>query len=325
MNADAPEQSIIAEYIKRWGNASSIALLDPKCRFFSQPEIEGIVGYRVESRCALVFGDPLCAQGVLKKLIEAFHSYCQKQELSVIYTTISKNFALRLKILHGGVLIQVGENLFLDPHHDPETGSKGRKLRNKIKQPLNAGVIVKEYLEEDKIMEHDIEEAALQWLKARQGPQIYLANVHLFSYRCGKRWFYAQHEEKIVGILLLNKLDAREGWLVNLVLATPDAPVGTSELLISSVLKTLREEGCHFITFGVAQSEELGEIKGFGRVSKFIARSVFNLAKKIFRLDARRKYWKKFRPLSEPTFVLFCRPRIGLREVIGVLRAYNVF
>ena len=45
-----------------------------------------------------------------------------------------------------------------------------------------------------------------------------------------------------MGIALLNRLESRQGWLLSQVILAPDAPIGTSELLVSSVVKILSAE-----------------------------------------------------------------------------------
>ena len=55
---------------------------------------------------------------------------------------------------------------------------------------------------------------------------------------------------KIVALLMLNRLTMHNGWVLNRLLLSPDTPYGTSELLILSVLDTLREEGCSFFSIG---------------------------------------------------------------------------
>lgn len=70
----------IADYIAKFGNHSSIALLDPCYTIFNIPDIYRIIGYRVESNCAILFGDPLCPPQNIPLLAHAFHDFCFKQK-----------------------------------------------------------------------------------------------------------------------------------------------------------------------------------------------------------------------------------------------------
>lgn len=314
----------VAEYIREWGGSASIALLDPACEHFVIPNCKGMIGYRTESNCAVVLGDPVCAPSHKADLVHSFHDYCKENGKNIIYTTTSERFAYWAMQNGCSALVQVGDELISNPQHDPLEGSSGRKLRNKISHCIHAGITVEEYTTEDKELEAAIMQVGDSWRKGRQGPQIYLAGVNLFAHRSGKRWFYARQGKRVVGVLLLNQLKARKGWLLNLLLATPDAPHGTTELLVVSALEVLRREKCHYISFGTTPADQIGEIIGLGTLSSWIARIAFVVAKTVFRLDARKKYWKKFHPQSERSYLLFSQPQIGLREIKSMMSALNV-
>jgi lysylphosphatidylglycerol synthetase-like protein (DUF2156 family) len=318
------DKTAVAEYVRRWGGSASITLFDPSCNIFNAPGIDGIIGFRVESNCAVVFGDPVCDPINTPHLTQAFHQYCQEKHLRVAYITVSERFAKWAIKNICGSLIEIGEELYVDPHNNPKSGTKGRALRNKVNNAQRAGLLVNEYLGNNPELEKEIEQVGISWLKSRRGPQIYLAQVQLFAERTGKRWFYARYQEHLVGVLLLNRIEARQGWLLQLMMTTPEAPVGTSELLVMSALHTLQREDCHFFTFGVAQCGELGEIIGLSRFSDWLARIVFKGAKRIFHLDKRRRYLKKFQPQKEASYVLFSEAKIGFRDVSNIMRGLNV-
>lgn len=314
----------IAEHVRKYGGSASITLLDPSCKIFSIPDIHGVVGYRVESGCAVVFGDPLCEPQDTPHLARAFHHYCENNNWRVVYVTASQTFSKWAINNTCSSLIEAGEELVLDPHHNPRSGIKGRGLRNKVNNSLRAGIIIKEYLGGNEQLERQLEEVGESWLQARHGLQIYLTDVQLFTERLGKRWFYAEHCGRVVGVLLLNELQARKGWVLHLLMLIPEAPLGTSEQLVVSTLEKLEKEKCHFLTFGIVQAEKLGEIIGLNPLSSWIARMAFVCLKRLFGLDKRRRYWRKFKPTQEHSYLLFSKPRIGLREISSIMRALNV-
>lgn len=319
------DKNSIASLIKQWGgSASSTTLLDPDCKIFSTANIEGIIGYRTELDTAIAFGDPVCSPSSKTELAKAFHEYCRQQGKNVVYITASEEFSKWAISTVCKGMIEVGEELILDPNCYPKDGHNGRLLRKKMNHSHNAGVVVEEYRKDDIHLKNEIEQVGTSWLKARHGPQIYLAHVHLFNEYLGKRWFYAKQKDKIIGVLSLNQLEARQGWVLNMLMTTPDAPGGTSELLVISALETFCREGCHFLTFGATPSEQLGEIIGLGKISTSLARTIFKMTKKIFHLDGRRKYWKKFEPESERSYLLFSKPRIGFKDAVAIMRALNV-
>ncbi|MDB4969822.1 MAG: hypothetical protein JWN44_5511 [Myxococcales bacterium] len=317
----------VTDEVIAWGNTVSGALLDGDCGHFRVEGIDGLIGYRAGLRCAVVMGDPVCAEADKPRLAAAFRDWCRARGWTTVYVVTSEGFS-RWAIDAGMAAVSFGEELVLDPMHDAQAGSTGRELRKKINRAKKAGLAVSEYVPST-LADHDLERAmeavATSWLDARRGPQIYIARLDLFGQPRGKRWFYARHGERIVGALSMNRLDAREGWLIDHLVCTPDAPQGITEILVVEALAALRKDGCRYATFGAAPGRSLGDVAGFGALSEKLARAVFSGAGRVFHLDARTRYRQKFQAVrSDPAYILFDPPSVGVREVVGIMRAFNV-
>lgn len=318
------EKNSIETWIHRWGSSASEAILDSPCHIFRTNDIDGFIGYCVESQCAIIYGDPICAPEEIPRLVEAFHRYCKENNLNMICIIASESFA-KWAIQHlSNVMIEIGEEIIFNPRNDPTEGSKGHKLRHKVNHVLHLGLKVHEYTTNDPKLESAIQEMGDAWRKTRRGPQIYLGNLKFFEKRVGRRWFYVKDGDRILGAALLSKLEARKGWLLKFLIALPKAPAGTSELLMTSVLETLRGENCNFLTYGMVPAEHLGEIIGLGKWSSWLARTVFKMTKWIFKLNQRKMYWKKFHPKTEPTYILFSKQEVGLKEIRAIMKSLKI-
>lgn len=313
----------IAEYVKRWGCSASIALLDPDCEIFKTPEIDGLIGYRTKGRHVFVFGDPVCNPAAKSKLAKAFDEYCKNQKKNIVYTQISDQFGTWALEFYKGALIEIGEELYVNPDENPMEGSEARMLRKKVNHAIHEGTIVEEYTDIDPKKENAMEDVKHAWLKSRKGPQIFLSHIHLFENRTGKRWFYAKQGDKIVGLSLLNKIDSKQGWVLNQSLTTPDAPHGTTELLVTSILNQLRNEKCHYLTFGVVPSSEIKNISGLNKFSSWLAKKAFKSAIWVFRLNGKRVYWQKYKPNFDKSHILFTKQNVGFCDIINLLCSLN--
>ena len=320
------ENKAVAEYVHLWGNSASLALLDPACEIFSCSDVEGVIGYRFELKSAIVFGDPVCALQNVKPLTQAFHAFCKEQRKSIVYISVSQAFIG--KALDSGcrVAIGFGDEIILDPQVDLKAGigRKASALRNKCNQSMRDGVTVHEYIDYDAEIECGIETVGVAWIQGRKGAQIYLWQINLFADRLHKRWFYARYKGHIIGVVMLNRLDCRNGWALNILMVEPQAPNTTSEFLMLSTLDILREEKCNYLTIGTTPATELGYIQGIGKCSTWFARNVYSLAKKVFNLGDRQRYWKKFHPRTEPLYLAFSNARISVSDIFAVMRALNV-
>jgi lysylphosphatidylglycerol synthetase-like protein (DUF2156 family) len=156
--------------------------------------------------------------------------------------------------------------------------------------------------------------------------QFYIAAIRLFEpYVVARRWFYARVGRQIVGVLSILRMEARGGYLLEHLLASPASPIGIVELLVTDCFGVLAAEGCSFATFGPAPSARLGDVKNLGTLSESLARAVFRLASRLCHLTGRTRFQQKFQnAATEPVYLLFDPPRVGLRDVIGVLRAFNL-
>ncbi len=319
------ESLSIVDCVQKWGNATSIALLDPLCAIFSTPNNDGIIGYKIASRCAVVFGDPVCDAKDMPGLIHDFHAFCYLHNKQVIYLAISECFKQWAMQTHCRIAIGFGDEIILNPQRDPcaSKGKNASSLRNKYSFSMKQGITVSEYKGGDTDLEQSIEELAQKWLQGRKGLQMCLLHVDMFAHRTNKRWFYAHYKGQIVGVMMLNRLDAQAGWVMNLLVLAHDAPTTTSEFLLMRTLDVLRAEGCSVMTIGPSPGVQLGTIDGLARFTTWLTRKIYAFAKKICKLGNRQRYWKKFHPQMQPLYIV-SSGRLGFGQIFAIMKALNL-
>lgn len=173
------------ELFIRYGSAGSEAMFDFACNFFQIPDCLGIIAYRVEYDCAIVFGDPICPVNEISKLTEAFHSYCYASNLNIIYIIVSEKFAQWAMCSACSTLIEVCEEFIFDPEFDPCLTSN--RLRHRVDKALKHGLTVHEYMPFNADIENSLKELGIKWQKTRKGSEIYLGHLNFFENYAGKR------------------------------------------------------------------------------------------------------------------------------------------
>lgn len=324
---DQHEDTVIANYIQRLGNSASIGLMHPLCKFFHTPSIDGVIGYRVEGKYLVVIGDPVCETQDRLALTEAFHEFCKAQNKKSMYVMTSESFTNEVLDCFDGSALQFGHEIIIDTTIDTRTltGNYPHHLRQKHRHALLHGLTFFEYDGNNPEIEQALTTIAQEWLANRRGAQVHVLPLDVFSHKSSKRWFYAQKEECIVGFLMLNRIDAFQGWVLNgSMMLTAEAPTSTSEFLMISTLETLREEGYKCLSIGPTMSLEIDRIDGFGWVSRMLINYGMKSAHKIFRMHDHQRYWKKFQPRKEPMFLTFSSSRMGLQEIRAILRTFNM-
>lgn len=315
------ERDKVEEYVHRWGGSTSEVALDLPCKYFSIPEIEGVISYRLIGGCAISIGDPICAPENTSQLALAFYDFCQQNQFNATYIITSEQFSKWAIKNVSKALVEIGSELIFDPQIDPTEGPSANRLRNKTNHAKNSGLTVEEYLSDDPKIEQAIKRVGEKWLQGRRGPQIHLSPLDFFENRTDKRWFYAKKGNEIIGAALLSRIESKQGWLLKFQIAVPTAPRGTTALLMLSILETLRKEDCSFLTYGMIPANHLGEIIGLGTLSTWMAKIAFKIAKWIFKLDQRKSYWEQFKPQHKKIYALFSHPHVSLQEIRAILKS----
>ncbi|MGK5595477.1 MAG: phosphatidylglycerol lysyltransferase domain-containing protein [Parachlamydiaceae bacterium] len=294
--------------VRKWGGANSEAVLDPHCLQFIHSDLEGFISYKLIGKTAIAFGDPITSPTNKQTLASHFHSYCHQHGYSIIYIAASKKFSDET-VKYGLVkaAIEFGPEFYFDPRQNPKelTGTYASLVRRKIRRAEKENTKIYEYIPLNEPIEKQLLSVGEKWLKSREGPQMHISQVNLFAHRLGKRWFYAQKENEIVGVVTINRLEAYQGYLLNHLMVVPEASNGTSELLFTHVLEKLNGENCSYVTVGAVPGEHLQIIHGFNPLITRLAQWGFKTIKKFFKLEGRSKFWEKFSPRSHPSYVLF--------------------
>lgn len=319
------KENQIARWIKKYGNSASNALLDEQCRYFRLPDIDGVLGYKVYYMHAVMLGDPVCAKEDIKLMITAFKQYCASQGWGVTYTVIGRELADCLRD-QGLALIEFGVEQIINPQQ--VRGSRGyiRDVRKKLKRARKSGLIVEEYkpISSPPSIELELDQIAEKWLRHRRGLQTYWSGISLFKARAITRWFYGTVAGRVVCLLTLIRIEADKGYLIEHILWHPEAPVGTSETLITEVAAQLSGEGCDYLSFGPAPATRLGEVSGFSAFKRWACGPLYRGCCRLFKLDAKMLFRQKFRPDSaEPLYLAFDSPELGWRRLMALARTFH--
>jgi lysylphosphatidylglycerol synthetase-like protein (DUF2156 family) len=315
------------DLIRRYGGPVSHAALHPCYRTFRTPGIDGLVGFLLDHRCAVVVGDPICPPGHRDELAAAFAKYCSGNNWSVIYAVATGN--MRSFVNKSGYgMLEFAELLVANPQRDPEAGSMGRRLRWNLNRVRRQNVKIREYqgnMSPDAELEVQAEAALGSWRSGRSGFQMYLGSPRLFGDRPGCRWFIAECAGSIVGVLYMMRVNCAGClYLIDLVFSTPGAPRHTNELLVVAAFQALREEGEEAVCLGVGPKAMLGEIQGFGAISSGLARGFYRLANRMVPQHGKTVFWQKFGIVHrEPLYLLFQKPRVGIYEFRALLKTFN--
>lgn len=316
----------IVPLVRKYAGAASDALLDPSCLQFTHEPIEGFIGYKSLAGCAIVLGDPVCSPDDSLALATAFQAYTHEQNLSTIYMMTSERFTKLAQNSICKASVRFGEELWIPLDKNPfdNTGERASLLRRKVRHSQQEGVEVQEYIGSDPALEQGIIAVGNEWLKSREGLQIHTSKVRIFENRFGKRWFYATKDNKVIGVLILNRTEASNSYLINRYMVIPSAPGGVAEALVMCAIDKLIEEQCPALCCGIVVGHKGFTSNGLSQLQHVLAKSALVFANRFFGLTNRKVFWEKFMPESRSSNLLFESGSIGFKEIKALTKALHI-
>jgi lysylphosphatidylglycerol synthetase-like protein (DUF2156 family) len=316
----------VVQLVRKYAGAASDALLDPSCLQFYHPPLEGFIGYKSLAGCAIVLGDPVCRPEDSLALASAFQLFTREQNLSTIYMMTTERFTKLAQNNLCRASVRFGEELWIPLDKNPfdNTGEKASLLRRKVRHSQQEGVEVHEYRGSDPSLEQGMIALGTEWLNSREGLQIHTSKVRIFENRFGKRWFYALKDNKVIGVLILNRTESTNSYLLNRYMVSPKAPGGTPEALVMCAIDQLREEQCPALCCGIVISNKDFTSTGLSALQNILAKSSLACANRYFGLANRKVFWEKFLPETRSSNLLFETGSIGFKELMALSKALHI-
>jgi phosphatidylglycerol lysyltransferase len=250
------ERERVLGLVRRHGwNASAFQTLELGYRYFfhTVDGDEGCVAYVDTGGAWVAAGAPLAAAAALGALAAAFVRAASDSGKRCCFFGVEQ----RLLAATRGVLeaLEVGEQPSWDPRAWDAALERHRSLREQLRRARAKGVTVRE-LDSDELtsgpLRAALERVIRRWLATRGlAPLAFLVQIEPFAFAAERRWFVAERAGRALGFAGLVPVPARGGWFVEDVLREPDAPNGTSELLLDAAMRWSAAHGASWLTLGL--------------------------------------------------------------------------
>jgi phosphatidylglycerol lysyltransferase len=302
----ADERPRVLALLRRYGcNATSFQVLEPGYHYF----------FAGDDAC-VASGAPIAAEERLGDVAELFVSAARRCGRRALFALTERRFLRRSSF----AALRVGEQPVWDPARWPDSLHKSRNLREQLRRARAKGVRVRrldpaELGESDSPLRIAIETLVARWLGSRSmAPLGFLVRVHLFDFVEERRIFIAETDRGLCAMLALVPVYVREGYFAEDLLRTPDAPNGTTELLIDAALRDCAAHGCKYVTLGLAPLA--GDVGPLLRVTRELARGLYDFV-------GLRAFKAKFQPDTwVPIYLSYPRDGHALVAIYDLLAAF---
>lgn len=282
-------------------NAHALVGIVTGTRLWTSPETDGAVAYNEFGKVWLVPGDPLASVENLAKVSDCFLQKARAEGRVVGFMPATEQFAKQSRGL-GLRAIKIGAAPYFDLANWAPRGDRAKKARAGVNQARRAGVQVSEVIEVDEKLIRETACLCKSWLTTRRSAIRFewLFTVDLFQHKEKKKYFTARDANgKLVGFLAASPIPARDGWYLEDVLRSKNAPNGTTDLLVVEVLDSLKQSGAKLATLGTALMAAEGVSDPGVHVSSVLSRAVWLIARGcsvFYNFDGVRRFKAKFAP-----------------------------
>ena len=300
-------------------NGLALLTLYDGWRYFEPSELDGFVAFELHRGTAVACGDPVCAEADLPELMARFADYCDGRRWRFTFVGTSARVG-KVATELGFRAVKIGEEPFFDLARYSLSGKGAKKIRSATNLARRSGIAVEEYTEHSPAVDSEIDEIAREWLASRKSPPMgFLLRSRPFAKRDKKRTFIATHDGRVVAAMTCARAPARNMLYVEEQLRRPDAPYGTTELLVEEARIAARADGLALFSLGTsplqgAQAQPFGNF----RAVKLLVHALFSRANVFYSFRSLNHYKKKFAPTFwEDSFFIYRGSLIAATLALG--------
>lgn len=298
-------------------HATSFQTLEPGFELHFDSEADAFVAFFDTGSAWVVAGAPIAGGTELANVTRRFVAAARAAKRRVTFFAAERSFVEAMPSLR---VLRVGEQPVYRPADWQRTLEGSRSLREQLRRARAKGVRVRlvdsrAVNDEEAPERKAIDELTRRWLGTRQmAPMGFLVKVHLFRHVGERRFFVAERNGRVVGLLALVPIYARRGWFFEDLLRDPLAPNGTTELLIDAAMRQIAKEGAAIATLGLAP------LAGPVAMPLMAARRA---GRGFYDFEGVEAFKRKLRPHSwEPIFVAYPKSGSALVAIYDSLRAF---
>jgi phosphatidylglycerol lysyltransferase len=264
--------------LRRFGwNATSFQALEPGFRYLFDSD-DACVAYVDTGRAWVAAGAPIAPSERIAEVAVRFVQSAQRHARRAVF------FGTEQRFVAAGSFesIAIGEQPIWNPQGWQAALDKSASLREQLRRARAKGVRVRrvmaaEISDEQLPTRCAIEALIARWLRSRSmAPMGFLVRVHLFDFVEERRIFVAESGAGLCAMLALVPVYARAGWFLEDLVRAPDAPNGTTELLVDSAMREAAADGCDYVTLGLAPLA--GAVDRWLRAARKLGRGLYDFS-----------------------------------------------
>jgi lysylphosphatidylglycerol synthetase-like protein (DUF2156 family) len=331
-----PDERVGLEVLRRHADHSSAFLaLNRSTLHYRAPGIDGLIAFRPAGNRHLVqLCGPFAGSQAKAPLLRAFLEWAHNQKRRVTAVQLTRADAM-LYVENGFVANQLGTSYSIDLERFTLQGKSFLGLRRQIRLATRCGVEVHELLPqelEQADVQFELARVDAMWLRAKG------RHVKELTFMVGERGgrgaryrraFVARRRGVVVAYATHSPcFGSRPGWLCDLMRRRPDAPKGSVEIMLATVIAKLHDEGWRWLHLGLTPFVGLDDgyelNPGSSALVRRVMRAIGTHGSAVYPARTAESFKLKWRPHhAEPEYIAF-EPRPNVGALWQLLRVTHV-
>jgi phosphatidylglycerol lysyltransferase len=303
----SPAVSQARDLVMKYGhNATAYQILNPGIEYWFSIAADAVVGYVRRGAWLLVAGEPVCSPAELPGAIHDFEAFARGKHRHVCYVCAAE--PMRRLLAHTGQhsSITMGAQPVWNPAEWLRVRSQ-RSVRLQLNRALNKHVEIEASAPAAAAQHPEIRRTLTEWLRSRRLPPMhFLVEPEVLAGVVDDRiLLVARVRQRIVAFLVASPVAARNGFLIEELARSSQAPNGTSELLIDAAMERFAEAGSTWATMGLVALARgtIGDnplwLRGLMRIARAHANRFYNFrGLERFRTKMHPAAWEKLYAIS---------------------------
>ncbi|KAL8388318.1 hypothetical protein RB595_009315 [Gaeumannomyces hyphopodioides] len=331
-----PDYPPLEKLIANYGDAANTSWLDERFQLWRHPPTGAAVGYvpQKDGKLVIMAGDPLCDPSQLKEVVCAFLRFVENDlKRRPVWLIVSDEVQRILADEHHWRTLTCIEEQRIGAevhgHGRPGAERNARRVQRE-------GIRIHEVRPEKdggggggtspgggsptSSFRERADRAIEQWRAARTSKQIHITEVRPWVDMGHRRYFAAERDGAVLGLVVLARLAPQRGWQVKWALDIPGSPNGTIEALVDRALGAVPGSP---VTFGTGVSKTLTPVAHIGGGRARVLAKAYEAFAHGLGLGKKAEFREKFGVVGEEAYICYPKHGLGVGELREIVRFFE--
>ncbi len=246
-----PRQKLLVLLRRHGWNATSFQAVETEFSYWFHPDDDAAVAYVDTGAAWVVAGAPVASLNRTAAVVTDFTAEAHRHRKRVAFFAVEPRFVEATSLPS----LNIGLQPWWNPRLWNERHRGHRRFKEQLRRARAKQVVVTRVESADAAggMRGELEMLTARWLRSRTMPPMsFLVALEPFVLAEERRYYVARAGAAVAGLLVAVPVYDRGGWFFEDILRDPDAPNGTTELLIDCAMRDAGDDGSPYVTLGLA-------------------------------------------------------------------------